>query len=86
MSQEWEEYPNCPCCGTIDQDWHDGLPPKKDGDRWKATCYNCGNDYYVELKATATSATFRTFLLLTETATFRTFLLLTETKEVKPKS
>ena len=74
MSQEWEEYPNCPCCGTIDQDWHDGLPPKKDGDRWKATCYNCGNDYYVELKATATSATFRTFLLLTET------------KEVKPKS
>lgn len=25
---DWTEFPVCPHCGTQDQDWWDGLPPK----------------------------------------------------------
>ena len=29
---EWTEFPTCPHCGEVDQDWWDGLPKKNDGD------------------------------------------------------
>ncbi len=38
---EWTDYPTCPHCGAIDQDWWDGLPPKNDGDSWDENCGDC---------------------------------------------
>lgn len=37
----WADYPTCPSCGFVDQDWWDGLPSKVDGDSWEWTC-ECG--------------------------------------------
>lgn len=64
MDGDWNEYPKCPCCGEQDQDWHDGIGPKNDGDQWHRTCGTCGSDYMVEMSV---SVSFRTCLVMHET-------------------
>lgn len=46
---EWTIFPVCPHCGTVDQDWWDGLAPKNDGDSWEVECGNCQKDYIVTM-------------------------------------
>lgn len=50
INTECTEYPTCPHCGEVDQDWWDGQPPRYDGDKWDVTCHNCDKTYQVELE------------------------------------
>jgi hypothetical protein len=50
IDHEWTDYPVCPYCGSVDQDWWDGLEGvKKDGDSWKVGCYECDKYYSVRM-------------------------------------
>ena len=50
---DWNDFPVCPHCQNVDQDWWDGLPPKNDGDRWNDRCADCGKDYIVDMCVSA---------------------------------
>ena len=51
----WSDFPVCPYCKDINQDWADGLPlpSKKDGDKWEARCGSCNRYYMVQLSVSA---------------------------------
>ena len=42
------EYPKCPYCGFIDQDWYDDNWDPHDGDITTYSCGNCGMEFEVE--------------------------------------
>ncbi len=54
---QWNDFPKCPHCKTIDIDWYDGLEPKWDGDEWTTDCGDCGKEYVVTMNVTATFQT-----------------------------
>ena len=49
IESKWENLPVCPNCGHKDQNWHDGLDSKGDGDSWEADCPSCGSGYTVTI-------------------------------------
>jgi len=58
---EHRDFPVCPHCGTIDEDWWDGLTIEaRDGSEWTAKCPECGEEYHVTLTVTTTFTTKKT--------------------------
>ena len=43
------EYPTCPYCGEMDQDWWDGRPNANDSDSWVTRCGFCMKNYTVDI-------------------------------------
>jgi hypothetical protein len=49
------EFPVCPNCGNVDQDWWDGLEAEiNDGSTWGASCGSCEADYTVTANVNTT--------------------------------
>lgn len=60
LSHETEgtNYPVCPVCGAVDEDWWDGLTIEvNDGTEWPAHCHDCGADYSVAARLDITFST-----------------------------
>lgn len=62
---DWTDFPECPNCGQVDQDWWDGGAPHNagDGDEWESNCGSCGKDYRVTM---AVSCSFSTSVSATQ--------------------
>lgn len=45
IATEWTEYPTCPYCGEVDQDWWDGCGLDGDGAKDTTACPSCGKKY-----------------------------------------
>ena len=41
IDHEWTDFPVCPWCGLVDQDWWDGTTIENDGDKEETECDRC---------------------------------------------
>ncbi len=49
IDTDFTDFPKCPHCGAVDQDWWDGQPVRNDGDTWDFECPSCGKDVMVTI-------------------------------------